>query len=330
VAQDTKLTDRRPKRALLASTLALIAAVASIWCSARPGGFANDVRGSRQSTTPGRHPARNATPDEAADRRALTPEDLIGSPHVALGVPTDSDSSDDVLLDRGAYVASYNPKHRGPNWVAWRLEHADIGPARRRNDFRIDPGLPRSVFHVEPRDYTHSGYERGHMCPSGDRTRDVDQNSITFLMTNMLPQVHELNDGPWKKLEEYERELTGNGGEVVYVVAGGLFTDTQPKIGRGVSVPVATYKIIVALRAGQTATQLTAETDLIGVIMPNDASVGAHVWSDYLTSVDAIEKATGYDFLSRVAEPIQRVIEARVSEHREARRRRSHPVEGSP
>ncbi len=313
----TKLTYRSLKSLPSAAMIAVLAAVASIWCSARPSGVTNPS-------------TRSATPYEASGRRPPFPEALLGSPHVALGVPTDSDSSDDVLLDRGAYVASYNPKHRGPNWVAWRLEHSDIGSAHRRNDFRVDTALPLSVFHVEPRDYTHSGYERGHMCPSGDRTRDVDQNSITFLMTNMLPQVHELNDGPWKKLEEHERELTRNGDEAVYIVAGGLFADTQPKIGRGVSVPVATYKIIVALRADQTVTQVTAETDVIGVIMPNDASVGGHVWSDYLTSVDEIEKATGYDFLSRVAEPIQRVIEARVSEYRHVRRRRSHLVEGSP
>lgn len=289
--------------------IAVVAAVASIWCGARPGGVAN-------------HAGRSATPYEPSGRGPLTPDALVGSPHVALGVPTDSDSSDDVLLDRGAYVASYNPKQRGPNWVAWRLEPSDIGSVRRRNDFRVDTGLPLSVFHVEPGDYAHSGYERGHMCPSGDRTRDVDQNSITFLMTNVLPQVHELNDGPWKKLEEYERELTSNGHEAVYIVAGGLFADTQPKIGRGVSVPIATYKIIVALRAGQTAKDVTAETDVIGVVMPNDASAGAHAWTDYLTAVDEIEMATGYDFLSRVAEPMQRAIEARVSEHRDVRRRR--------
>jgi len=40
--------------------------------------------------------------------------------------------------------------------------------------------------------------------------------------------------------------------------------------------------------------------------------VGEHDWTEYATSVDAIEQASGYDFLNAIPERVQRVIEART------------------
>ena len=38
---------------------------------------------------------------------------------------------------------------------------------------------------------------------NADRTRNKADNSPTFLMTNMMPQVPDLNRGVWGDLEEY-------------------------------------------------------------------------------------------------------------------------------
>jgi DNA/RNA endonuclease G (NUC1) len=51
-----------------------------------------------------------------------------------------------------------------------------------------------------PKDYARSGFDRGHLRPSADRTRSVDDNSQTFLMTDMHPQRLELNQVRWGKL----------------------------------------------------------------------------------------------------------------------------------
>ena len=79
-------------------------------------------------------------------------------------------------------------------------------------------------------------------------------------------------------------------------------------------MPKANFKIIVALRQGQPASDVKSDTKVIAVVMPNEAGVSSHPWTDYLTSVDAIEKATGYDFLSNVPKATQDVIETRVAE----------------
>ena len=77
-----------------------------------------------------------------------------------------------------------------------------------------DPALPAALYHPTPHDFAHSGYDRGHLCPSADRDADPGSNSLTFLMTNMQPQLHELNAGPWEDLEKHERELASRPGEL--------------------------------------------------------------------------------------------------------------------
>ncbi len=233
--------------------------------------------------------------------------------HLALGVPKDGDPSDDHLLDEGSFVVSYSPVKRVPNWVAWRLDRSYLGHVRRKNDFRPDPALPSEFYHVSERDYLHSGYDRGHLCPSADREDTPEDNSTTFVFTNMEPQLHELNAGPWEKLERYERELAERPGAVLYLIAGGVFSSPFPTIGDGVAVPAANFKIVVVLSEGQGASDVTQETEVLSVLMPNQPGVGQHDWTEFVTSVDAIERATGYDFLSAVAEPVQRVIEARTA-----------------
>jgi endonuclease G len=149
------------------------------------------------------------------------------------------------------------------------------------------------------------------MCPSADRQDSAEDNSRTFLFTNIQPQLHELNAGPWERLESHARTLVERGAQL-YIVAGGLFSAPFPSIGNGVAVPAANFKIIVVLHPGQGQSDVDASTQLLAVLMPNQRGVGDHDWTEYSTSVDAIEQASGYDFLNAIPEPVQRVIEART------------------
>jgi endonuclease G len=265
-------------------------------------------------TTHSSEPARPAEPTSSAGTSSHAASGgLANSVHLALGTPTDADPSDDQLLDEHSFVVSYSPLKRVPNWVAWRLDRSYLGHVRRKNDFRPDPALPSELYHVTERDYLHSGYDRGHMCPSADREDTPEDNSTTFVFTNMEPQLHELNAGPWEKLEKYERERAARPGAVLYIVAGGIFSSPFPTIGQGVAVPAANFKIVVVLSEGERASDVNEQTEVVSVLMPNQAGVGEHEWTEFLTSVDAIERATGYDFLNAVPVPVQRVIEARTA-----------------
>jgi endonuclease G, mitochondrial len=275
------------------------------------------IRQPPNTPTPGEREQARSTPPSPGSAQpnaggALAPSASLGV-HLALGVPSDPDPSDDRLLDEHSFVLSYSPSKHVPNWVAWRLDHSYLGHVRRKNDFRPDPALPSELYHVSESDYLHSGYDRGHMCPSADREDTPEDNSTTFLFTNMEPQLHELNAGPWEKFEKYERELASRPGAVLYIVAGGVFSNPFPTIGRGVAVPAANFKIVVVLSEGQGASDVNEHTQVVSVLMPNQPGVGEHQWTEFLTSVDDIERATGYDFLNAVAEPVQRVIEARTA-----------------
>jgi endonuclease G, mitochondrial len=241
-----------------------------------------------------------------------TEASISGSVHVALGTPRDADPSDEYFIDEHSFVLSYSPEKRVPNWVAWQLDRTHLGHIRRKDDFRCDLALPARFYRVKESDYLHSGYDRGHMCPSADRQDSAEDNSQTFLFTNIQPQLHELNAGPWEQLERYARQRVQHGA-LLYVVAGGVFSAPFPIIGNRIAVPAANFKIIVVLNQGQGPRDVDESTQVLAVLMPNRRGVGDREWTEYLTSVDAIERASGYDFLNAIPERVQRVIEARTA-----------------
>ena len=113
---------------------------------------------------------------------APTPAQPAANRNLQLGNPSDAvnDASQPAnhLIERPQYTLSYNRERGIPNWVSWQLTQADLGPAQRSNDFKPDTTLPSDWFRVQTDDYTGSGYDRGHMCPSADRTATQEDNEI--------------------------------------------------------------------------------------------------------------------------------------------------------
>jgi endonuclease G len=236
--------------------------------------------------------------------------------HTTLGIPSPTSVNDpnSFLSVKSGYVVSYNSGRKVPNWVSWELNTSYFGSTARQNDFRPDDTFPANLPQASLADYSGSGFDRGHMCPSDDRTLTTAANSQTFFLTNMVPQAANNNRGPWEKLEAECRTLASAGKEV-FVIAGGVFSTSSRTIGTGVVVPDQTFKVVVVLDAvGQGPGDVTANTRVIGVEMPNDdsqISLSAD-WRSFRVSVDTIEAQTGYDFLSDVDPAVQAVIESRV------------------
>jgi len=233
------------------------------------------------------------------------------SDHTTMGMPAADASlaSDTYLLVKPQYVVSYDSKHKVPNWVSWQLTAHWLGSVARSSTFFTDSQLPAGVPQGTNVDYDNSGFARGHMCPSADRTDTGANNKSTFLLTNVVPQAPTLNNGPWKGLENEERQIAASG-KTAFVIAGPILGTTT--IGGGVSVPVATWKVIVVLdSAFPTSASVTEATQVIAVIMPNDTTATLN-WTKYRTSVREIEDRTGLNLLSDVATKVQEVIEARV------------------
>ena len=242
--------------------------------------------------------------------------------HLTLGNPSgampDIAQPTNYLLLKPQYALSYHRDRGIPNWVSWHLSTDWRGAAARQDDFRPDNTLPAGWYQVQSNSYTGSGFDRGHNCPSADRTNTVADNSATFLMTNMMPQAPRNNQQTWANLEDYSRTFLSTGNEV-YVICGsygrgGTGTNgymTMLDQGR-VTVPARCWKVVVILPVGtDDATRVLSSTRVIAIDTPNDNSINT-TWGTYRTSVDAIEAATGYDILSAVPTAVQQVVEARV------------------
>jgi endonuclease G len=234
---------------------------------------------------------------------------LLGNPSNA--APSVA-STDNYLMVKPQYVLSYNNKTHTANWVSWQLNRSWIGTADRQDNFRPDDALPAAWYKVRPNDYTGSGYDRGHIAPSADRTRNEADNSSTFLMSNMMPQVPEVNRGVWSDLEEYCRELVQQGKEL-YIIAGPV--GRKGSIGRKekIAVPAKNWKVIAVLdRQGLGMQGITSNTRAIAVMMPNDSSVKGKGWKSFRVSVARVERETGLNFLSNVPSQVQQAIESKV------------------
>jgi PKD repeat protein len=166
-------------------------------------------------------------------------------------------------------------------------------------------------------DYVAGGqWDRGHMEPSADQTTTDTENGATFFLTNILPQRHDLNAGPWEKLEIALRD-SAKAGREVYQIAGGVFTNgvglgTLNNAGK-IAIPDSTWKIAIIMPGGSGLSNITSpqSVTVIAVNMPNVTGIASNGWEMYRTTVDRIQKSTGYDFLSAIPEQVQCRIEVR-------------------
>jgi len=233
---------------------------------------------------------------------------LLGNPSNA---SADISNENNYLMVKPQYTLSYNRSRATPNWVAWRLDQSWLGSAPRQDDFRPDPDLPAGWYQVVPEDYRGSGYDRGHMCPSGDRTRSIVDNSATFLMTNFLPQLPANNQGPWEDFESYCRSLATQGYEL-YIFAGGYGNAGTIAQGR-IVVPQYTWKVVLVLPNGDNDLQrINKGTRTIAILVPNQPPVNQNApWRQFRVTVKHIEALTGYDFFSNVPKNTREIIKRR-------------------
>jgi endonuclease G, mitochondrial len=261
----------------------------------------------REATAPGGGAGGGRTTSTA-------PRGAPVSPNVAMGLPSgasaDASNKNDFLLVKPQYVLSYNNERGGPNWVSWRLVASDIGDVERQNNFHPEQSLPSGFKRVTPDDYTGTGFDRGHVCNSKDRTATEADNTETFSMANMLPQTPDLNRHVWESLESYSRTLAQKGSQL-YIVAGGY--GSAKTIGRAnkVTVPTNCWKIILALPPGKDISQADKNARVIAVDMPNTSGIAQDSWQKYVTTVGDIEQKTGYRFFTQLPQDVQDALKSK-------------------
>ncbi|GLC24035.1 hypothetical protein rosag_05480 [Roseisolibacter agri] len=239
--------------------------------------------------------------------------------HEEFGRPVDGNAADDLIIARREYVLSYNSSKRIPNWVSWNLEASHFGPPGERCEcFTADTAVIRvggdtaSVL-----DYAGSGYDRGHVVRSADRTAANYDNAVTFYLSNIIPQSGKNNQGPWGEFEDHLDGLARNQNKEIFIVAGGsqATIGTLKSQGR-VAIPASTWKIAVVMPRNGTLQQVDEVNDVqvLAINIPNDpADPNVSLnddWTKFTTTVDAVEAIAGYDLLAALPNHLEAILES--------------------
>lgn len=223
---------------------------------------------------------------------------LPGNPTNAV---TSTSSPENYLKDNGFYKLAYSQSRGIPVWVGWHLQSEDRGSIPRQDDFRPDTQLPSGWYQVQANDFSGSGFDRGHNCPSADRTSTYSANSSTFLMTNMIPQAPTFNQGPWAGLEDFIRTnlvgtsneafiWMGNTGHGGYNASGLVHT----LLNGYITVPAKVWKVVLVIPKGDNdLSRIHSNATVLAVNMPNNntlySTTGTTAWRNYLTTINALE-----------------------------------------
>ncbi|MDC7994286.1 DNA/RNA non-specific endonuclease [Altibacter sp. HG106] len=212
------------------------------------------------------------------------------------------ESTTRTIISHQFYTLSYVESHEQAEWVAYELRPEHISDQNHsRPNFEMDPKVRSRSAHWN--NYKGSGYDRGHLCPAGDRRFSSQAYEETFFTSNISPQNHDFNSGIWNRLEQKVRRWTEDKG-ALYVIVGGVLRNELHAIGReAVSVPEAFYKIVLATDG--------ESYKVIAFLIPNQPS--SRSYFDYTVSVDALEAVTGIDFFPKLTDSIEHPLEATVA-----------------
>ncbi len=160
-----------------------------------------------------------------------------------------------------AFAVLHSALTRTPLYSAEHLTTDRIDAARsmaRESEFHAEPDLPPGE-RAELADYARSGFDRGHMSPSGDMPDPASQQQ-SFSLANMIPQAPRLNRGLWEGIESAVRTMAVRRGEV-YVVTGPIFKGDQLATVGHVVVPTYVFKAVYDPRRRAAAAYVTENTD---------------------------------------------------------------------
>jgi endonuclease G, mitochondrial len=196
---------------------------------------------------------------------------------------------------REVCFSSFNVMHSGitrtPLWSAERLTRASMEDAKdlaRVNSFHAEASLPPNE-RAELKDYSRSGFDRGHLAPSGDMPNSEAMQE-SFSLANMIPQNPNNNRQLWQEIESTVRVLARKEGEL-FVITGPLFEGERlQQLNGRVMAPTHIYKVVYAPKRGKAAAYLVEN------IATDDYSI---------ISVAELEEMAGVNFFPNMPQAVK-------------------------
>jgi endonuclease G, mitochondrial len=232
-----------------------------------------------------------STPDPPAEK----------SPDLVLRISDASEAypygdTHDTILKYTGFTLSYNERYEEPAWVIYILTRSKVqgGSEVRTENFRPDKNIKTGSATLK--DYTGSGFDRGHMAPAADMKWSSKAMSESFLLSNMSPQEKEFNRGIWEKLEEKVRDWAVQNDSIL-VVSGPVLKGIKRYIGKdSVGVPPYYFKVIADISH--------PTYKVISFVLPNKGSNREIM--DYAVTIDSVEKLTGLRFFPEITDRAMR------------------------
>lgn len=237
-------------------------------------------------------PASSDAVSDGDSARLAPPDTLLELP--AYG-------KDEHILYYEGFIVSYNHTTLVPNWVAYELtaEELEVKYDNPSSNFSRDPQLKGRQASRE--DYSHSGWDKGHMAPKADMRWSKDAYWQSHYFPNICPQDHQLNGGDWNTLEKSVRRWAKQYGRV-WVVCGPIFDSCRyGTIGdAGVQVPDAFFKAVLVPRAkGYSG---------VAFVMPNEGR--HHSMKHYACTIDQLEERLHRDLFPALDDAVEAEVES--------------------
>lgn len=233
------------------------------------------------------------------------------------------------------YCYEWNNDLKHAAWVAYTIDRlTSQSNVSRQNNFQPDPELPEQMRTTNA-NHTNDGFDRGHICPSGDRLYSAEMNLQTFYFSNMSPMLNGFNTGIWlameSKVREWGRATQTGKYDTLYVVKGGTIddrlinfvgtkkgndgqtptTDANGMTVKGLACPANYFMAVMALKNGQY--------EAIGFLVPHDDTItpigGGKDFTvadvrRYEMTIDRLEEETGLDFFCNLPDETESLAES--------------------
>lgn len=240
----------------------------------------------------------------------------LGNP---TGATADPNNHSHYLIQRPVESIDYSDTNGCPNWASWDLTSADVGSIDRSDAWAVDTSLPPGFRNIGTGTFgtvNGTSYDRGHMCPSQDRTDTLADNVVLFIMSNLIVQDSKNNEGLWGTFEGYCRTLAST--QELLITCGPYNFGSTTAGASHVYIASNIFKVVVCAPpgSGSALSRITnanpSSIRVIAIETPNDDSVSGHTWQNYVTSTKQVQLDTGYNFFSALPNNLAWVLRSKV------------------
>jgi endonuclease G len=233
--------------------------------------------------------------------------------HFFYGYPLGTPKTNDLII-RDLYALSNNDKTKFADWVAFKLTPIEVfGELDLEREWRNDPWLDeRETLEAKPKaqdDYKDAGdakYDRGHLAPLASFKGSRYASQVNYY-SNIVPQKSDLNQGPWRIMEEKTRKIALEG-RTIYVMTGTLYErempDKLPEADEDYVIPSGFWQVIVIPNVGNEQ-----KFQVIAFIFDQNTPRNSRVLS-HLVSIDEVEYRSKLNLFWQLDDETEKRIEA--------------------